>query len=248
MEWICDFTKAHSIDVFIPTSEAEIFVVSNNIEEIRKHTKVLINHELIISKCLDKHESMNFLAANGVAVPANGIIGHDSPSHYPVVVKPRRGQGSKGLQIIESKAAFEACAGGMVWQDFLFPEDQEFTCAVYVTSDMVIRNLQIKRVLICGFTGKGVVVINNKITSYLETIIRTFNLPGCYNIQLRLTRDGPLVFEINPRLSSTLVFRDKLGFNDLRWWLSELLNFAVPDYSDIPEGKKIYRGNIEYII
>ena len=248
LEWVCDFIKNHNIDIFIPTSEDEIFFISNNNEEIRKHTKVLINHKIFINKCFDKHETLNFLKSNGVTVPANGIVGQDSPLHYPVVVKPRHGQGSKDLQIIDSKANFETCDSEMVWQNFLSPDDQEFTCAVYVTRNMEIRSLQIKRILISGFTGKGVVERNNEITSYLESIAKTFKMPGCYNIQLRLTKNGPILFEINPRLSSTLVFRDKLGFNDLRWWLIELLNLELPSYTEIPEGIKIYRGNIEYII
>ena len=67
------------------------------------------------------------------------------------------------LQIIDSKANFETCDSEMVWQNFLSPDDQEFTCAVYVTRNMEIRSLQIKRILISGFTGKGVVERNNEI-------------------------------------------------------------------------------------
>ncbi len=248
LEWVCDFINKHNIDIFIPTSEDEISVITNNIEEFRKYVKVLINDKIFINKCFDKYETLNFLKSNGIRVPANGIVGKDNPMHYPVVVKPRRGHGSKDLQIIDSKVKFENCNSEMVWQDFLSPDDQEFTCAVYVTKNMEIRSLQIKRILISGFTGKGMIVKNNDITNYLESIAKTFKIPGCYNIQLRLTKNGPILFEINPRLSSTLVFRDKLGFNDLRWWLIELMNLKLPSYKEIPEGIKIYRGNIEYII
>ena len=128
------------------------------------------------------------------------------------------------------------------------PNDQEFTCAVYVRPDFEVRILQIKRVLIGGITSKGIISKNKIIEDYLNKVVKIFGIPGCYNIQLRLTNRGPLLFEINPRLSSTLVFRDKLGFNDLRWWISDSLDMEYQEYKQVKAGTKIYRGSIEYII
>ena len=247
LDWLCNFISINAINLFIPTSEVEIFVASNNLDQIQKHTKILVNNQLIVNKSLDKWETLNFLASNGVAVPTNGIVGQDIPINFPVIIKPRRGQGSKGLQKIEDKSALKNCPKDSVWQDCLVPSDEEYTCAIYVSKDLNVKTLLIKRSLVGGYTGKGVVVKNKKIRDYVESIAKVFNKPGCYNVQLTLTRDGPRVFEINPRLSSTLVFRDKLGFNDLRWWVSELLNIEYSVYEDVVEGTKIYRGNKEYI-
>ena len=247
LEWLCNFISNNAIDLFIPTSESEIFVISNNIDQIKKHTKILINDQLIVNKSLDKWETLNFLASNGVAVPNNGILGQDIPLNFPVIVKPRRGHGSKDLQKIETKSVLKNCPKDSVWQDYLKPSDQEYTCAVYVSKDFNLKTLLIKRLLVGGNTGKGVVVKNKKIKDYVESIAKAFNKPGCYNVQLTLTTDGPRIFEINPRLSSTLVFRDKLGFNDLRWWVSEMLNIEYSLYEDVAEGTRIYRGNSEYI-
>jgi carbamoyl-phosphate synthase large subunit len=247
LEWLCNFISNNAIDLFIPTSESEIFVISNNIDQIKKHTKILINDQLIVNKSLDKWETLNFLASNGVAVPNNGILGQDIPLNFPVIVKPRRGHGSKDLQKIETKSVLKNCPKDSVWQDYLKPSDQEYTCAVYVSKDFNLKTLLIKRLLVGGNTGKGVVVKNKKIKDYVESIAKAFNKPGCYNVQLTLTTDGPRIFEINPRLSSTLVFRDKLGFKDLRWWVSEMLNIEYSLYEDVAEGTRIYRGNSEYI-
>ena len=117
-----------------------------------------------------------------------------------------------------------------------------------MAKDLSTRILVLKRLLINGYTGKGLVVDNHLINDYIENIAKAFNRSGLFNIQLRLTDEGPKLFEINPRLSSTLVFRDKLGFHDLRWWMSECLNIKLPNYKPVPEGTKIYRGNIEYIV
>lgn len=248
MEWLHNFIMAEGIDVFIPTSEAEILVISKNINVIENSTKVLINNEKILSYCLDKHRTLSFLESNNIKVPAHGILGSSIPLTFPSVVKPQFGQGSKGLKIIHSLKEIEENPKNMVWQDLILPEDQEYTCAIYVSKDMNIHSLQIRRTLSNGFTGKGEITNNRVISDYLMKIVLAFNLPGCYNIQLRLTPSGPLIFEINPRLSSTLVFRDKLGFTDLRWWLSDLLDLDNNYDYQIKSGTKIFRGNFEYII
>lgn len=248
INWLCNFLSKKRINLFIPTSEAEIFIISSNLRKIKQHTKVLINDKLIVNKSLDKWETLNFLESKGIAVPSNGIVGRNMPLKFPVIVKPRRGQGSKGLKKIETKSEFQKCSKKYVWQDCLQPSDQEYTCAVYVTKDINVKILIMKRSLLNGYTEKAIVVKNKKIKDYICSIVRAFKKPGCYNIQLTLTKDGPRIFEINPRISSTVVFRDKLGFKDLRWWISEHLNMEYPPYQNVIEGTKIYRGNTEYII
>jgi carbamoyl-phosphate synthase large subunit len=60
------------------------------------------------------------------------------------------------------------------------------------------------------------------------------------NIQLRLTDQGPRVFEINPRFSSTVLMRHRIGFSDLLWALSEAEGLAV-EYPIIPIGVTMVR-------
>lgn len=248
IDWLCNFLSKKKINLFIPTSEAEIFAITQNLNKINQYTRILINDKLIVKKSLDKWETLNFLASKGIAVPANGIVGKNIPSKFPVIVKPRRGQGSKGLKKINTKSEFKKCSKKYIWQDYLKPSDQEYTCAVYVSKNINLKILIMKRSLLNGYTEKAIVVKNKKIKDYICSIVKAFNKPGCYNIQLTLTKEGPRIFEINPRFSSTVVFRDKLGFNDLKWWISEHLDIEFPPYEDVIEGTKIYRGNAEYII
>ena len=47
------------------------------------------------------------------------------------------------------------------------------------------------------------------------------------NIKLRITKSGPLIFEINPRFSFTLLMRHRFRFCDLLWTLSEARGLPV---------------------
>ena len=249
LDWLLNYLKSHKINILVPTSEAEIQKISQNLDVFDSHCKVLINDIGLIDKSLDKAKTLTFLESFGIHVPSHGIVCEaDKPKKYPVIAKPRSGQGSKGLQKIFNDLEFSQTNEGFVWQAYLVPDDEEYTCAVYVSKSLDSRILILKRVLIGGYTGKAVVVKDKKIKDYVKEIISAFNVAGAYNIQLRLTADGPKIFEINPRISSTVVFRDKLGFEDFKWWVLETLGQELPVYEDIAAGTKIYRGNTEYII
>lgn len=248
LEWVCSYISEHRIGLFIPSSEAEISVVANNLGLLSRLTKVLVNPQHLIDICLDKHKTLEFLGSNGLAVPDHGLVGIDAPNNYPVIVKPRKGQGSKGIKRAFSSSELDDAGADLVWQSLLLPDEQEYTCAVYVDAEKNVETFQLKRQLIGGLTGKGVVVRDLAIESYLEKIVDILQFAGGINVQLRLTSEGPLVFEINPRLSNTLVFRDLLGFPDLRWWISDLLNLDKERHTGPVLGTRIYRGNIEYIV
>ncbi|MEE1949593.1 ATP-grasp domain-containing protein [Pseudomonas alcaligenes] len=245
--WLSNYISDNRIGLFIPSSEAELGrLVAAGLDEVGGAI-IVRNSNFTVLKSLDKSDCLAHLAGCGVAVPENGLIGGAVPSEYPVIVKPRSGQGSKGVRLVESAAQLEQCQPGWVWQQYLLPDDQEYTCPVYASPKTGMRILVIKRKLIGGLTGSGVVVDNRIVEEYVRSIADVMQLDGAINIQLRLTENGPLLFEINPRLSSTLVFRDKMGFTDLRWWVADKLGLSAQAYCAPKAGTRFYRGAQEYI-
>lgn len=248
-DWLAAYVACERIDVVIPSSEAEIARIAADDRPLPGGARLLMADRRTVETALDKHRCLTFLKDNGIAVPAHGLVGTDVPSGWPVVVKPRRGQGSKGLSVAQTAEQFSLSAAvGAVWQAQLLPADQEYTCAVYRTPAVGTRILLLRRTLQGGLTGKGEVVENEAIRSYVEAIARVLDVTGSINVQLRHTAGGPLLFEINPRLSSTVYFRHLLGFRDLEWWLGELAGRPVPDYSPAARGTRFYRGSQEYIV
>lgn len=247
INWLGDYIAENDIKVFIPSSEAEIRVLAQADLDKLKGATILRNSNFNIQKSLDKFECLSYLQSCGIIVPANGLVGSNNPEKYPIIVKPRSGQGSKGLSVANSFSDFKSFQKGWVWQDYLLPDNEEYTCPVYSSPAQGMRILIIKRKLQGGLTSSGVVVENPEIEKYVTAVVEAMQVKGCINVQLRMTKRGPLLFEINPRLSSTLVFRDKMGFRDLRWWLSDTLGLAIHDYHPPPTGTRFYRGVQEYI-
>ena len=60
------------------------------------------------------------------------------------------------------------------------------------------------------------------INNMVRRIAKNIELIGSINIQSRRVGNDFIPFEINPRLSSTLLFRKRFGFDDVVWWLNVL--------------------------
>lgn len=250
ISWVTSYISKNEIDLFIPTSEAELGVLAERGLYKIGDAKILANSQFIIKTCLDKFECLDYLSLNGIKVPTHGIVGDKVPSCFPVIVKPRHGQGGKGIVLVDSIEKLDSClSDNFVWQGYLQQEDEEYTCAVYSSSSSDVRTLIMKRKLVGGLTGSGEVVDNKTIDEYVRSIAKVMDLEGAFNIQLRLSENGPRLFEINPRLSSTVVFRDVMGFQDLRWWVADVLNLDVSFDMNLPmKGTRFFRGAKEYIL
>jgi len=239
-----------NIDLFIPSSEAEIKVI-NDLAVPAEHIlncPVLLADSNTINLALDKFETAKFLKENLLDYPWTMDAEVNLPESVPCIYKPRSGQGSKGIEVVcDIDRAIELKGkSGYIFQELLAPDNQEYTCGIYRGKMAGTRVILFKRTLVGGLTGSGIVVENSKIENYVKDIAQLLGLKGAVNMQLRLTSRGPVLFEINPRFSSTVVFRHKLGFKDLIWAIEELAGQMASEYNPPIVGTKFYRGYAEY--
>ena len=103
-----------------------------------------------------------------------------------------------------------------------------------------IAVLQLLRELSGRLTGWAKVVNNDKVLKMCESIAVGMNLNGSINIQLRLTDKGPRIFEINPRFSSTVLMRHRIGFCDLLWAIDEAEGLEI-DFPRIEDNQCMVR-------
>jgi carbamoyl-phosphate synthase large subunit len=250
IDFISSVFERYSIDLFIPTSEAEIAVISEfGVTDGRLlGIKTIIADKDTITKSLDKYKTFNFLKANNIPAPWT-LLSSTLPTEYPCIYKQRSGQGSKGLYIVNSKCEADILKDktNYIWQELLGTEKEEYTCGLFRSKSGELRSIVIQRTLQNGFTVKGQVVNNSDIDSYIMGIANKLKFIGSVNFQLRMTNNGPVLFEINPRFSSTVMFRHKLGFKDLVWCIQDLYDTQIEDYQAPKTGTRIFRGIEEYI-
>lgn len=249
-EFLRQVFETHNIDLFIPTSEAEISAILHIglVNGKLFGVDVLMTDSNTAILALDKLKTANTLQSIGVRSPWTELA-LGLPKELPCIFKPKSGQGSKGLKVINTVLDAESLTGNpnYIWQELLLPDDQEFTCGVFRHSSGILRVIAMKRTLNGGFTDKGEVIESPEIDAYISEIATKLDIRGAVNFQLRFTKDGPVLFEINPRFSSTVMFRHKLGFKDLIWAIEDKLNLPLQDYVKPQMGTKFYRGIQEYI-
>lgn len=235
----------HNIDLMIPMSESEIHQMhgAGRLEKIAG-VPVLAANPLAVEIGLDKYATYKKLAANGLPAPWTRIVSEDPPASLPCIIKPRRGQGSKGVRLVETQDEVDVLTrerANDVWQELLLPEEEEHTCGVFRSSAGETRFVVLRRQLKTGFTVAARVVDPAPFTDVLHNVADALSLRGAINVQLRVTATGPKIFEINPRFSSTVGFRHKIGFQDFIWSLQDKCGAAIAPYDPPKIGTRVFR-------
>lgn len=243
--------KSHKIDILIPVSEAEIrFFHEGGLSEEELNIKVIMANKEALTIGLDKLKTSKFLMENHLPFPETSTLKSNEKISFPCIIKSRVGAGSKNVFFVKDEAELNYLRSKFpefIAQEYLDRDLEEYTCGLFRSSKGEIRAVIFKRKLIGGFSGFGEVSNDLSINNLLHTLADKIQLRGSINVQLRMSFKGPVIFEINPRFSSTVRFRDLFGFNDVIWSLQDKLGQPIGSYSPIAEGRKFYKGFNEYI-
>lgn len=248
LEKLIDETGAKWI---IPTAEPELRKLFElGIVDKVGNARLIIANSRAMEVGFDKFKTARFLESCGLPFPWTEIVGEGQPHDFPCILKSRAGAGSVDVTIAprELQSWYESSRPGHIWQELLSSSEHEYTCCIFRSLRGEVRSIVYNRTLQGGTTKSGHVVENQEITDVLMRIADALNLTGSINVQLRLTSKGPVVFEINPRFSSTLMFRHQMGFTDVLWSLQDAAGLTLPQYSKPPAGLTFYRTYGEYYV
>lgn len=251
IECIEKIVKENKIELIIPTSEYELrFFCRNSICEINDAPLLMAGFD-VMAIGFDKLKTVEVLKEKGYQYPWTVCTEEGNPIEFPCILKSRDGSGSKEIKTLKNAEykLSESEKRNWVFQEFLSTEEQEYTAGVFKSRQGNIETITFRRMLSGGRTGYGEVVRNQEIEQFLFQLACELEFVGSINIQFRMTDRGPVTFEINPRFSSTLVFRHKLGFKDVEWSILDMygklenINFN----KEVINGKKIFRADMEII-
>jgi len=228
--------EKHAVNIVIPMSEPELGVLFAK-GDLPPGPVWVTAGSSVVAAGLDKFATVQALCRFGLPVPWTVPAIESVPLAYPCILKNRYGSGSRAvfkLLDAEDAAYFVKRYPESVYQEFLEPAEREVTCAVYRNRAGDVRALLMLRRLTGGFTGWATVIKDDETENMCMRIAEGLDLRGSMNVQLRLTKNGPRVFEINPRFSSTVLMRHRLGFSDVLWAIDEaegktLIYPTIPD-------------------
>ncbi|MFB3883661.1 MAG: ATP-grasp domain-containing protein [Thermodesulfobacteriota bacterium] len=246
MSFLREVIKAEDIGFFLPVSDPEIKVLSLRRKEIEiLGVKLLLNNRTIIDNFLDKLKTAHFIAGIGLRTPKTALLkDYDGSFGFPLVIKPRIGHGSQRLYKAENSVDLDYARskddGLLIAQECIGSESDEYTTGVFSDGKRV-SSITFKRKLGFGsLTAEAILIESTFLENISEQIAEATHLVGSINIQSRRLNDNFfLPFEINPRLSSTLPFRRRFGFDDAVWWLDVLLGKSYSYKREFKSGRAI---------
>ncbi len=223
LPFVSDIIKKHEVDVFIPLVDEEILKSYSLLKEF-PNLLLLLPDQRFSSIVLDKYELVRCLKENNIPYPETFLNSHiDKKSlNFPVIVKPRRGRGSRFVMEIKSLEQLNAYMTlyGFAHDEVVVQEKlkgKEYTVSVVVNKNgdvlAVVPKEIIKKI---GITQAAVTRYNKSITDLGIEIQKKLHANGPFNMQLILKEDCvPVIFEINPRYSTTIALTIAAGVDEI---------------------------------
>ena len=200
--------------------DAELIHLSMNKKRLEKNGVFpVVSNPKVVELCDDKLKTIEFLKSNHFPAPETfNLRTYSFELDFPIILKPRTGgQASQGLFLAKNLKDFETFVGSVDLDNYVvqeFIEGDEYTCGTVSFGNQCVGTILMKRELRFGNTYKAFVVQNEKLSSFVKNIVDILNPFGPCNVQLRLRKGTPYIFEFNARCSGTTAMRALAGFNE----------------------------------
>ena len=223
--------------------EVPLFAKHKACLENKTDCKVIVSSAEVVGISNDKWLTYCFLRDSGFDTPRSclpdGLDEFVKSTPFPWIVKPRVGSTSKGLFRINNietlRHALENCDNPII-QEEVGDVEGEFTCGVVVSNGKILSSIPLRRKLKNGNTSVAYFNKSDEVDRYIRQVAEKLGPDGPINIQLRLTTDGPMVFEINPRFSGTTPVRSCFGINEVAILINYLEFAILPEKTTVREG------------
>lgn len=230
-EFIFKLCKCEKITHFWPMTEYEIKWADRHRESFKEmDIELIINNSEIINIASSKFKTAKWLRELGLNTPKTVLIDQiiskkeiANKIGFPMILKMDSGSGSIGLKVIHNILEWNSVNlskyYGYIVQQYVGSEDEEYTVGVFSDGRETKSIIFKRRLGYAGLSSEVITVTNQYIEDAMCRLAQEMNLRGALNVQLRKEENLYYVFEINARISSTVGFRDLLGFCDAIWWL-----------------------------
>ncbi|MBV8828424.1 MAG: ATP-grasp domain-containing protein, partial [Acidobacteriaceae bacterium] len=202
--------RINKIDILLPGVDTEIWVLSHARQRLAATgSKVVLAPPELVEAARDKLLTARYLESVGIQVPPTyeAETAEMEDLKYPMIAKPRVGHGSRGIEFLADREAMQRflCRQPPQYCVQRYIGGPEITVGFLYDSQGVMRDaIAMERFLEGGRTTRARTIEPPVILQFIENFGAKVRGSGAVNAQLRIDpREGPLVFEINARLSGS---------------------------------------------
>ena len=215
--------KKWKIDCVVPGADEELLPVKALCEH-NPSLLAIIPSKDFIALCLNKKKLMEVLEKLNIShlLP----FAKKEDIKYPAIAKPIFGRGSREVHIVKDPNQLEGYLKlyNKKFNDILvqpYIGGEEYTISVTVNNLNQIVGIVPKRVASRkkGLTRVAVTEKSAIIEKLAKEVVEKLRPFGPFNIQIKLWKIRPYIFEINPRLSNTSTLTDKAFGNEVELYL-----------------------------
>ncbi len=200
--------KRENIQLIIPLIDPELPILAKNREELLKEDilPLISSYETVIIG-YDKFLTYEFLSKNSLPTPKTFVIDKDIQSfrnkmNFPIIIKPRFGSASIGVQRCEDFEDVEFYSKKIsepILQEFL--RGEEITIDVLCDFEGIpLSIVQRKRLKTrAGEVERGITIKDYDLLLLTLKLVKKLKPCGVINIQCFSTSEGFYFTEINPR-------------------------------------------------
>jgi carbamoyl-phosphate synthase large subunit len=184
--------------------------------------------------CLDKY-ALAQRCSGVVPVPRTELLGSSDPEgwDFPVIVKPRRGAGSRGVHLVPDAAALRALGTDedTLVQANLPGEEYSVDTLADVDGHVVAAVPRSRLRVDSGVSVAGCTVADRELERTARQVAEAIGLVGVANVQLRRDAEGrAALLEVNPRFPGAMPLTVAAGVDMPSLALDLALGRPLPPY------------------
>jgi carbamoyl-phosphate synthase large subunit len=245
--------RASEIDVLLPGIDSEVILMSRERHRFEAAgLKLALAPADLIEAAGDKLATAAFVTARGLRAPSTCDADAPRALQFPVIAKPRRGQGSKGIVRLDDSRSLDTflSEGRPDYCLQSYVEGPEITVGFLYDWSGILRDaIAMERTLENGRTVRATVTRSLDILRFIDDFGARIQGAGAVNAQLRLHAElGPQIFEINARLSGSTAMRVAVGFNDPLRIVKHLVQGVPMERSSVYDDATVSRVSDQLVV
>lgn len=255
----------HEYDVLIPTRDSTTLELARRQEELASLTNTYIAPTATIERFLDKAETLKLAEEVGIPIPRTWYPERTDPAmiktevEYPVLIRPRRTSGSRGIIRVDSPDTFngsyqrvEKAYGKPIIQELIDKTGYTTACVLLNEEGDEVATFSYERKkeypLRGGPTVVGVSTDDERAKVAATRLLQAGDWYGPAEVEFIIDQDGtPRLLEVNPRFWMPVQLAISSGV-DFPFYVAQLAQTqTVTQFTDFDTGVT-YRWILPYEI